>query len=214
MNEIQSSGIGLLVGLVATFFALGQWGIKPPNKKSNISPKNTAFGIWTPIFILVIFKSLNSIINKNANEKPLSLILLSLSFICSALWVFFASKGNRYELAGVAITLAAFLAFFSHYFENRPTDLTTWISQSAGAMTASWLFLASAISWDFVFDLEFPAVIAPILILIISSISIYSEKPLYMISILWASLFLKSYAFISLLASFSLGTISFYNYFI
>ena len=88
MNQIQSSGIGLLVGLIITFFALGKWGIRPPNKKSNISPKNTAFGIWTPIFILVIFKSLNSMINENANEKPLSLILLSLSFICSALWVF------------------------------------------------------------------------------------------------------------------------------
>ena len=118
MNQIQSSGIGLLVGLITTFFALGKWGIRPPNKKSNISPKNTAFGIWTPIFILVIFKSLNSIINENANEKPLSLILLSLSFICSALWVFFASRGDRYEFAGIAITSAAFLAFFSHYFEN------------------------------------------------------------------------------------------------
>ena len=214
INTTQLSGISLLVGLITTFVALGRWGIRPPYKKSQISPKNQAFGIWTPIFLLVIFKSLNSILNENSNEKVISLLLLTFSFLCSALWVYFASTGKRYEFAALSITLGAFMAFFSHYFEEKPADLTTWVSQAAGAMTASWLLLASTISWDFVFEVNFPAVIAPILILTISTVSIYTEKPLYMIPLIWASFFLKTYSFISILASLSLGTISFYNSFI
>ena len=214
MNEIQASGIGLLVGLVTTFIALGKWGIRRPTKKSQISPKDPAFGIWTPIFLLVIFKSFNSILNENSNENMISLLLLAFSFVCSALWVYFASKGNRYELAALAITSGAFLAFFSHYLEEKPMNLASWVSQAGGAMTASWLLLASTISWDFVFETPFPPIISPILILIISTISIYTEKPLYMIPLIWASFFLKTYSFISILASLSLGTISFYNYFI
>lgn len=214
MNEIQASGIGLLIGLVTTFLALGKWGIRPPDKKSKISPKNAAFGIWTPIFLLVIFKSLNSIFNKDANENMPSLLLLAFSFICSALWVYFAGTGTLYEPAALAITTGAFSAFISHLLEERPKDIITVVSQAGGAMTGSWLLIASTISWDFVSTVPFPSIVSPIAIIIISTISIYTEKPLFMIPLFWVSFFLREYSVISVFASLLLGIISIYNAFI
>ena len=213
---IQQGGIALLVGLVTTFLALGKWGIKtyPTENPSKVSPKNTAFGIWTPIFLLIIFKSINSIINNAAQEKFTTLLLLSLSFVCSALWVYFSSK-LQYKSAAVAITLAGTFAFSGHFIEDNPENTVTWISQSSGAILASWLMLASVISWDYATpNLEFSPILPLIITVLISTISIYAEKPLFMIALLWASIFLKKYNVLAFLITSLLTFISFYSYFI
>tara|TARA_B100000214_G_scaffold285116_1_gene214633 strand:- start:3531 stop:4199 length:669 start_codon:yes stop_codon:yes gene_type:complete len=215
LKNHQGGGIALLIGLLVTFSALGKWGVSAKftsDKPSRITPRNAAFGIWTPIFALVFFKALNSILNKNAEENFVSLILLSTSFIFSALWVYFANIPN-FSNAAFSITTAALLAFTSYYLEEKPSTTTTWISQSAGAMTASWLLLASAISWDYAIPrINFPPILPLVLITIISTISIYSEKPLYMISLLWASLFLKEYNVLAISISSFLTFLSVYNY--
>lgn len=208
-------GIALLVGLMTTFFSLGYWGISkvPRENPSKISPKNEAFSIWSIIFSITVFKIINSLGNVNAQEEFSSLVLLGLSYGFSALWVYNFSK-NSYVKAAACISTAALLALVAHSLEEAPQNTLTWISQSSGALLASWLCLASAISWDYAYsNIEFPETLPIWLTFIISFFSIYGEKPLFTLALVWASFFTKTNILLSTATSVSLSIISFLTVF-
>lgn len=212
--ETRFGGIILLVGLFFTFSSLRFWGINtvPKDNPSAISPKNAAFIIWTPIFILSLIKAFSAIFIENANENVTSLILMSVSYIFCGLWVFFASKSN-YKQAFFSIATAAVLAIVSHLFEPRVNDDFTWITQSSSAMLGSWLCLASLISLDYALpEIEFIPELPLFAIVGVSTISIYYERPLLMISLVWASFFSKKNILLSLLLSLFLLFLSVYSY--
>jgi len=97
--------------------------------------------------------------------------------------------------------------------EKRPQQLPDWISQSAGAMLGSWLSIASLIYLDYTLTtIVFDPIVPLFMATFIGAISIYFEKPLLMISIIWASFYLRKYSLLALFVSFGLGSISIYNF--
>lgn len=211
----QQGGIVLLVGLITTFFSLGRWGVKgvPRENESKLSPKKEAFGIWSLIFILTAFKCLNALANKNSNEEFLALVFLGISYICSAIWVYRFSNFD-YAFASIAISIAALTALVGHFLEKTPETIVDWVSQSSSGLLAGWLCIASAISIDYaVIDSEFHETVPIVLTLLLSTLSIYTNKPLLTLPLVWASSFAKYNILLSLFTSVSLSIISFYNIF-
>jgi len=207
-------GVSLLLGILFTFFSLLKWGVNSVSNgtPSRITPYNQAFSIWTPIFGLSIYKSIYAITSYTQDENDTTLVLLCISYVACAFWVYYSSY-KYYKYALFFIISACILAIYAHMLEKRPQQLPDWISQSAGAMLGSWLSIASLIYLDYTLStIVFDPIVPLFMATFIGAISIYFEKPLLMISIIWASFYLRKYSLLALFVSFGLGSISIYNF--
>ena len=155
-----------------------------PQTRPCIQPKSIAFSIWIFIFPLILFNSFYAGTVKFPNTSS---IFISTSMTTIILWSF-ASRYKYFPLAFLLLLLVSIQAWVAHVLLPSIDDILDVLIHLGTGLFAGWTSVASIINLAIAYK-RFDDVRTLFLVNIVGILSLYFQRPVPMLAILWGLAF-------------------------
>ena len=155
-----------------------------PESRPSIQPRSMAFAIWIVIFPLILFSSFFASTPRFPNNSS---ILISSSMITTILWAF-ASRYKYYTVAFILLVLISGQAWIAHILLPVSNDVFDIMIHFGTGLFAGWTGIASIINLAIAYQ-YFNNSRTLFLVNIMGILSLYFQRPVPMMAILWGLVF-------------------------